>query len=37
MDFWGNSKYKNNHLFVNGEEIITREYTNIGEIGNENG
>lgn len=26
---------KNNHLFVNGEEIITREYTNIGEIGNE--
>jgi len=26
---------KNNHLFVNGEEITTREYTNIGEIGNE--
>ena len=26
---------KNNHLYVNGEEITTREYTNIGEIGNE--
>lgn len=26
---------KNNHLYVNGDEITTREYTNIGEIGNE--
>ncbi|MDU1910642.1 signal peptidase I [Fusobacterium sp.] len=26
---------KNNHLYVNDKEITTREYTNIGEIGNE--